>query len=333
MVGQRICRPCDLENLAKNAMKTCENLIIGGTIKAATSSVFTYLSAHPDVCGSSVKETFFFTHEHSGDRERDLRRYRKYFTTRRGVNVAVEASPNYLGYKENVAPRIKSLLPDAKLLFILRNPVDRLYSHYHFAIGKLQVPADLKFENYVDLCERYSSAKLLPADAGIMETHLRALEIGKYSRYLRNFYDAFPPEQIKVVFFEHLMQRPVEFMSDICRFVGVDPVFFQDFKFNRINVTFSARRKPLHRVAMLLNRALESLLRQRPDIKMRLVQIYKRLNQNREGYSPMADPTRARLVQYYLPFNRELEGLLANQELPRWIKGMPAKTPEDFLRS
>jgi hypothetical protein len=300
--------------------RACRHFIIGGTIKAATSSVFTYLSAHPEICGSSVKETFFFTHEYSGNTERDLERYSRYFTPHRGAKVVVEASPNYLGYKENIAPRIKALLPDAKLLFVIRNPVDRLYSYYNFAVGKLQLPAELTFERYVDLCEQYSLGSLSSEHAGIAEKHLRALEIGKYSKYLQNFYDAFAPERIKLALFDDLKRDPVRFMSDICRFIDLDPEFFRHFKFNKINVTFSARLKPLHRIAMLLNRALESALRQRPDLKMRLVRIYKRLNQDREGYTAMADSTRARLTQYYSQANRELGPPLAGQELPMWIR-------------
>lgn len=300
--------------------RACGNFIIGGTIKAGTSSVFTYLSAHPEICGSSVKETFFFTHEYSGNTERDRERYSKYFSPDRDAKLVVEASPNYLGYKENVAPRIKTLLPDAKLLFIIRNPVDRLYSHYNFALGKLELPAGLTFERYVDLCEQHSLGKLSPDQAGIAEKHLRALEIGKYSKYLRNFYDAFAPEHIKVALYDDLARDPMRFMSDICRFVDLDPEFFRHYKFNKVNVTFSARLKPFHRIAMLLNRTLESVLRQRPDLKTRLVRIYKRLNQGREGYAAMAASTRTRLAQYYSEANRELEPLLAGQELPKWIR-------------
>lgn len=299
-------------------------MIIGGTIKGGTSSLFTYLSAHPDVCGSSVKETFFFTHGYSGHPGRDRERYDSYFTQRRGARVAVEASPNYLGYKENVAPRISALLPDARLLFVLRNPVDRLYSYYNFAVGKLELPADLGFERYVDLCEQYFSGKLSPGQAGIAEKHLRALEIGRYSGYLRNFYDAFPPGHIKVAFFDELARDPVRFMTEVCRFAGLDPDFFRNFEFNRANVTFSSRLKSLHRIAMLLNRALESVLRRHPDLKMLLVRMYKRFNQDREGYRAMTGAMRARLAQFYAPANQELARLLAGQELPAWIEKQPA---------
>lgn len=297
-----------------------EYLIIGGTIKAATSSVFSYLSAHPEVCGSSVKETFFFTHEYCGDSRQDLKRYERYFTPESGKNVMVEASPNYLGYKENIAPRIFALLPNARLLFILRNPVDRLYSYYNFAIGKLELPERLAFDDYVDLCEKFASGTLAPESAGIAEKHLRALAIGAYSRYLQDYMAVFPSAHVKVVFFDHLKRDPMRFMADLCGYIGISPDFYRDRAFNKVNVTFSARLKPLHHVAMGINRALESVLRQRPGLKQRLVRTYKRFNQAREGYAPMSDATRARLVEYYAPSNRELKTLLPAQGLPAWIK-------------
>jgi hypothetical protein len=301
----------------------CRHLIIGGTIKGGTSSLFAYLSAHPEACGSSVKETFFFTHEYSGQSDHDRERYGRYFSPRPGAKVCVEASPNYLGYKENVAPRIKVLLPDAKLVFVLRNPADRLYSYYNFAVGKLELPADLGFERYVDLCERYASGRLSPEQAGIAEKHLRALEIGGYAGYLKNFYDVFPPQQIEVAFFDQLARDPVRFMSELCRFAGLDPEFFRNFGFGKANVTFSSRLKLLHRIAMLLNRALESVLRRHPGMKARLVRMYKRFNQDREGYRAMTETMRARLAQYYAPANRELRQLLQGRELPAWLDKRP----------
>jgi hypothetical protein len=291
------------------------NLIVGGTIKAATSSLFEYLSAHPQVCGSSVKETFFFTHEYSGDAERDLKRYRRYFPRRPGTRVWVEASPNYLGYKQDVAPRIKALLPGAQLIFVLRNPVDRLYSYFNFARAKLELPADMPFETYVDLCQSHASGNT----AALAEKHARALEIGCYSRYLKNFLGVFPPPQVKVMFYEDLHRNPVQFMAEICRFAELDPDFYRHYVFGKVNVTFAGRWRPLHRVALMLNRAVEPVLRQRPALKARIRRAYKRLNQGSEGYAAMSPATRARLAAYYARSNAELAALLAGRPLPAWL--------------
>ena len=70
------------------------HLIIAGTAKAATSSLFDYLSAHPEVCGSRVKETYFFSQGYSGDTQRDRERYAAFFAPETTARVLFEASPN-----------------------------------------------------------------------------------------------------------------------------------------------------------------------------------------------------------------------------------------------
>jgi hypothetical protein len=252
------------------------------------------------------------------DHDRD--RYGRYFAAEPGHKLLVEASPNYLGYKENVAPRVRALLPDARLLFILRNPADRLYSHYHFAVGKLELSDRLPFEEYVDLCVQYTAGERSARAAGIAEKHLRAFEIGFYARHLKNYTELFPAARVKIAFFEHLKRDPLRFMMDVSSFAGIDPNFYQNYGFSKINVTFSARLKPLHFLALILNRALEPMLRQRPRLKAQLVRLYKRWNQGSEGYVPMADATRARLAEYYAPSIQALKALLSDQELPPWVR-------------
>ncbi len=295
-----------------------QNLIIGGTIKAATSSVFTYLSAHPEICGSTVKETFFFSRDYTGNFDKDLEKYNKYFKLNDHTKINLEASPNYLSYKKNIAPDIKALLPESKILFILRNPVDRAYSHYHFAMGKLELPENLSFEEFIDICEQGANSDDEQPD--ILERHSRALEIGKYGQYLQHYFDEFPSENIKVTFFDDLKKNPLEFMENVCRFIDIDPGFYKEYQFNKANVTFSSKLKLLHRIVLLLNRVLEPILRQRPAIKMYLVETYKRFNQNKQGYQVMDAATRKRLDNYYSSSNQTLATMLADQSLPEWLR-------------
>src|SRR5687768_10444593 len=96
------------------------NFIIGGTDKAGTTSVFTYLSAHPSVCGSVIKETNFFRDYYTGDREVDVANYTSYFGHCAHVApIVMEASPVYLAGGAEVAVRVHALIPQTKLLFIL----------------------------------------------------------------------------------------------------------------------------------------------------------------------------------------------------------------------
>ena len=300
--------------------KKHQHFIIGGTIKAATSSLYNSINAHPQVCGSKVKETYFFSRGYSGNIEEDQKKYASFFSPQPGNTVLFEASPNYLTYKENVAPRIKQLFPDIKLLFVLRNPVARLYSHFNFSKSKLELPQEMSFEKFIEYCDCFNNNQITPAEAGISERDLRALEIGNYGKYLKNFYDVFQTENIKVIFFEDLSSNPLQNLEEIAEFIGVAPSFYSDYIMNKTNVTFSARMKWLHYIVLLANRLLEPVLRHRPGLKLKLVNIYKYFNKNHQSFVPMQEDTRKKLREYYAPSNVEVKNILNGQKVPPWVE-------------
>ena len=256
---------------------------------------------------------------YSGDAETDLKSYASYFSPTAEHRILFEASPDYLGYREDVAPRIKQLLPDAKLLFVLRNPVDRLYSHFNFAKGKFELPHEMSFEHFIEQCELYNNGQITVTESGIAIKYLRALEIGNYGRYLENFYEQFESSNIKVIFHDDFNHHPMKILVEICEFIGVSPSFYDDFAMHRANVTFSARLKFLHRIVLSFNRFSEPVLRQRSTLKHKLVKLYKYLNQGSGGYAPMQQETREKLVAYYAPGIDKLKQILGSQKLPSWM--------------
>jgi len=287
------------------------NFVIAGTEKAGTTSVFDYLSAHPEVCTSSVKETDFFRHGYTGDPAADARRYASFFEhCDPGRRVMLEASPGYLGEAATVAPRLRALVPEARILFILRDPVERVYSSYNFHRGKLDLPADMTFDAYQSRCFEYER-RAYPQESDLDEWHLKVLRFGCYADYIDVFRSHFPADQIKVMFFEALRADAQAFMSELSLFIGIEARFWSDYTFHKSNVTFSGRNRSLHQLAMRINAMAEPLLRRYPGIKRRLVSTYKTLNQEREGYDPMSAQARARLIDYYAPSVRELQRQLA----------------------
>jgi len=293
------------------------NFVIGGTEKAGTTSVFTYLSEHPEVCSSKVKETNFFRDEATGDRATDVARYARFFDRcGEGNGILMEASPGYLGGGEVVSIRMQAIIPDTKLLFLLRDPVDRLYSSFNFHVGKLDLPADLSFEDYVERCIEYDTGHSSPGRLGIGEWYLQAIAYGRYSDYLEAYFGLFPETQIKIMFFEDLNHNVLKFMQDLSEFLEIDPSFFLDYDFRRVNATFSGKIKWLHRAAIFVNTRSESFLRHRPQFKRAIVSFYKKLNQDREGYGAMSDDARQRLRAYYRPSVKGLEQYVEAARIP-----------------
>lgn len=292
------------------------NFIIGGTEKAGTTSVFMYLGDHPQVCGSSSKETDFFRQELSGDPSLDRLSYAKYFPHCHVlIPVVMEASPGYLGEAASVVPRISSLLPDVKLLFILRDPIERLYSSYNFHVGKLNISEDIQFRDYVEKCLAYDRKQAAAIDLGLDEWYLKVMKFGCYADYLAPYFAAFPRGNIKVMFFEQLRDDVAGFMCELSEFLGIDATIWKRYEFRKANVTFSGGNKLIHKVAIYINSKTEPFLRRRPRLKRFLVDSYKKMNQAREGYDPMLDLVRKELNDYYHPSNNALRNLLG-KELP-----------------
>jgi hypothetical protein len=117
-----------------------------GAMKAGTTSLHEYLSHHPEIHMSRVKEPHFFTRPEDGPyRERvgTLPDYEALFTS--SCHVRGESSPGYSHYPhhQGVPERIKAMLPDAKFIYLVRDPVDRIVSHYLHNVAFYGVRADL----------------------------------------------------------------------------------------------------------------------------------------------------------------------------------------------
>lgn len=298
------------------------NFIIAGTEKAGTTSVFSYLSQHPEVSASRRKETNFFRSEGTRDE------YASHFPTADARPVVMEASPAYLGEADQVVPRMHAMLPDVKLLFILREPVARFLSSYHFHRGKLNLPQELTLTEYFDACRAFGAADAperarLVQQLGIGEWYLKVLEFGCYAGYLRRYFETFPRERIRVAFYDELCADPRSFMEGVSDFLGIDRRYWSDADYRSVNVTFAGRSRGLHRIAVFVNDRLEPLLRPRPKLKSAVVSAYKRLNGAGDGYQAMAPADRQRLEDYYAPHNDELAALLG-VPLPRdWGRAGP----------
>lgn len=118
--------------------RTLPDFVIIGAQRCGTTSLYNYLVDHPGVATAFMKETHFFDLHFS----KGLGWYRAHFplvsTGRRVAGpprpLVGEATPYYLFYP-HAAPRLRAALPDAKLMVLLRNPVDRAYSHYHHEVS------------------------------------------------------------------------------------------------------------------------------------------------------------------------------------------------------
>jgi hypothetical protein len=175
------------------------NFLIIGAAKSGTTSLFSYLSNHPDVFLHPYKELRYFVGPKS---KRSLGWYEGQFDEAQGFKAVGEASNGYTKYPlhEGAPERIKDVLPDVKLLYIIREPMARIRSHWHHRhiIGK----------------EKRSAADAVAEDPIYRITSLYGMQIARY-------YQRFPANQIKVVAAENIFADTAKELEDICRFLGV----------------------------------------------------------------------------------------------------------------
>ncbi|MBW2072028.1 MAG: sulfotransferase domain-containing protein [Deltaproteobacteria bacterium] len=249
-------------------------LIIGGTTRAATSSLFRYLSAHPEICASSMKETrFFLDRDYPVPVKRiytgDIREYQAFFTNGSGT-IRLEATPDYL-YSVGTPQRLLANLDNIQLVFILRNPISRLISWYGFARQNSLLPLTVDFDEYI-------SMQLRAADRQSNSQHLQILAQGKYSRYLENYYRLFGKESIFVGLYEDLVQSPMKTIVDICTFIGVDAGFYETFDFAVYNRSWEVRSTRMHHYYRLIQSRIRNKVHRRPMLHQRMRRLKKALH-------------------------------------------------------
>lgn len=273
--------------------------LIVGAAKAGTTSLAAWLAAHPDVFIAPEKEVHFF--DRSFDRGVDW--YRSRFSGARSERAIGEATPEYMAIPEAVE-RMASVVPGARLIAILRNPVDRAYSQYwHQRTGGE---------------ERREFAEVVHAhmrDSSSLQHPRWYLTRGRYVDQLRKLAKHFPREAVQVLLLEDLEGDPAAAFRTVCRHIGAatDPVP------RGVGVVVNPRATSR---SGLLRRASAGL---RARGAARLADAVDRVNRAVPEYPPMDPALRRELSEWFADANRELERWL-DRDLSAWISETPERS-------
>ncbi|MGF1495090.1 MAG: sulfotransferase [Microcoleaceae cyanobacterium] len=185
------------------------NLIIIGAMKCGTSSLHQYLNLHPQIHMSNMKELDFFIQEKNWNK--GLSWYQSNFCE--SAQIIGEASPNYTKYPmfQDVPRKIYQLVPQAKLIYILRDPIKRIVSHYS--------------HQYTDRCEFRTISEALSSN--LIENHY--VNCSRYYLQLEQFIPYFPIEKILVISLESLSKNPKKTLDKAFDFLEVDSFDHNDF--------------------------------------------------------------------------------------------------------
>jgi hypothetical protein len=313
----------------RHAAGRLPNLILAGVGKAGTTSLFWYLSQHPDVCACRVKEPRFFLSLSQADADATgvlppLDPYAALFDHCRSERYAMEATPHYFHGGPRLIDGLKDALPDPRIVLTLRNPVDRVWSVFRFGKSMMTVPREMTFEEYLAVCER-----VFRDDAPRPATRRAYWSIrgGVYADYLPDWLDGFPDERLRIVFFERFAPEPAGAVKQLCDWLDVDATCVDSFELSVENRSIGYRNPVLHRLALALNG--ERLLRNRRRLKAPLRRLYEVVN-GRRTHERMPPASRARLEEMFAPSNAAVAARLVERgytDLPPWLAGAaPAST-------
>jgi len=205
-------------------MRILPHFIIFGVARGGTTSLYNYLTAHSHIASATTKEIMFFDHRfHLG-----LNWYKAHFPTFiypwvKKPFVTGEASPSYL-YHPMVPARIKEILPAIKLIILLRNPVDRAYSHYAMKLrqGQETLPFEIAVKHQLRERKLFEQESILGNDNYFQRIYHPQAYLSKsiYFVHLRRWFSLFNKDQILVLqsedFYtdpETILQKTLEFLE------------------------------------------------------------------------------------------------------------------------
>jgi hypothetical protein len=274
-------------------------LIIGAP-KAGTTSLASYLSAHPDVFMSEEKELHYFDADDRGERW-----YRAQFAGGDDARAVGEATPTYL-YRERALKRMAQMVPEAKLIVIMRNPVDRAYSHYWWTRA-INERRDFATAVREEMAEGPSDVPLnWDGDTGRESTYT---VVGRYLEALERACRYYPRAALLPVVLEDLRDDPTHLYPEICRFIGVDDTVSPDLLGSVMNPAYRVRSERLRR-AMLRYKAWKRL-------PFGLADRIDRANRTTFEYPKMDPAIRQELLEWFEPANTALAAWLG-RELDVW---------------
>jgi hypothetical protein len=175
-----------------------------GAMKAGTTSLYKYLAGHPDVYASPRKEPRVFRDPR--DAAELKTEFEALFVGHRGESWCFEASTAYTKYPfvSGVPERLRSVVPDAKFVYLVRNPVERAWSQY---------------------VHNLAHGRETGLFTEVITERPEYLDISRYHLQLTQYLDVFQRDQLLVLVFEEMIRNPTATVRTVCEFLGIDATY------------------------------------------------------------------------------------------------------------
>lgn len=189
------------------------NFLVIGAMRSGTTTLARLLEAHPEVFVPPEKEIHYFDQNF----EKPVEWYRAWFGAADGLPAVGEATPTYM-YERDAPKRMAEVVPGARLVAILRNPIDRAYSHYWHERNLRR--ETLSFQEALSAePERTATERVLP------RLRFAYLDRSRYLPQLQRVTEHYPRERVHVLVLEEFQRDPPGHYGRLCRFLGVADAF------------------------------------------------------------------------------------------------------------
>lgn len=305
------------------------DFFIVGAPKCGTTSIYDYLSQHPEIF-MAKKELHFFASDlitpwlKLADPQDT---YLSYFTAAKNEKRLGDASVWHL-YSEKAAYSIKKFCPTASIIILLRNPVDMLYSYHSFfyRLGKEDIA---NFEVALEVEDERKQGLRLPKwlyNNNIGEFFpvegLFYREVVKYSSQVKRYLECFGRENVHVIIFDDLKKNTAEVYKQTLIFLEVTDNFEPEIKVKNPGLRRRVRSETLRKVvrnpvSLWLVKTLNPQLNE--GFFSKLLALWGRLNNRYEPLPPIDHELRMQLQKEFLPEIEQLSQLL-DRDLTFWCK-------------
>ena len=291
---------------------TLPNFLIIGAAKSGTTTLYQYLCRHPQIYMSTPKEPDFFSIDPNYARRMDW--YSSLFNEAKANQICGEASTTYSRWHQHpkAAERIAQALPNVKLIYIMRHPIDRAFSFYVYRFKSARYKPEFAVSNTFE--------KTIEQQSEFLDSSYYLKQIEKYLQF-------FSRESMLFLLMEDLIQKPTETLDKILSFIGVER------EINLIQESPIAANKAIDHPEWFVRQQLTAPLKSIPGVALaagllpkdvcdRAYQILKELRYEKwrkKQYlpPPMLPETRQMLLEKFREPNQRLAEFL-NRDLSHW---------------
>ncbi len=292
------------------------NFFIVGAPRCGTTAMFEYLRQHPDVFMPDVKEPQFLSADLEMPWLTNLDKYLLLFRNAGNRRRVGEASVFYL-YSKNAASEIKRFSPDARIIIMLRDPVEMLYSlHARYLASGVE-----DIEDFGQALEAEAARRggRLPAPSCYPIELLFYRNVAKFSEQIQRFFDVFGRTRVHVILYDDFRRDLVRVYAETLHFLEVSEQFRSEFPV--VNPNRVAKSRLLQKIVVSLPPRVRSLLKTMElyPVFGRLVRGVQEWNSEYVRRPPMDQAVRIRLRD---EFAREIEqlGTLLGRDLSAWAR-------------